>query len=140
PTASFTLSPNPALTGQTVTFDGSGSSDPDGSVTNYKWDLDGNGTFETDTGSSPTASRSYSSAQSLTVMLRVTDSGGATNDASWSLTVNAPPSGDPVIAAAGDIACDPADGNYNAGNGTANACRQKYTSDLLVNAGLAGVL
>lgn len=47
---------------------------------------------------------------------------------------------DPVIAAAGDIACDPADGSFNAGNGTASRCRQRYTSDQLVDAGLAAVL
>src|SRR4026209_2849909 len=50
---------------------------------------------------------------------------------------------DPVIAAAGDIACDPANSNFNGGNGNSSnlgACRQKYTSDLLVNAGLAAVL
>src|SRR5512144_2894943 len=50
---------------------------------------------------------------------------------------------DPVIAAAGDIACDPANSNFFGGNGNpANpgACRQKYTSDLLVNANLAAVL
>ena len=40
-----------------------------------------------------------------------------------------------MIAAAGDIACDPADRNFNSGNGTAIACRQKYTSDLLVGGG-----
>ena len=50
------------------------------------------------------------------------------------------PNGDPVIAAAGDIACDPAHASFNAGNGTANNCRQKYTSDLVVNQGLAAVL
>jgi hypothetical protein len=47
---------------------------------------------------------------------------------------------DPVIAAAGDIACDPANSVFNSGNGNSNACRQKSTSDLLVNAGLAAVL
>jgi hypothetical protein len=47
---------------------------------------------------------------------------------------------DPVIAAAGDIACDPTNSSFNAGNGTANSCRQKSTSDLLVNANLAAVL
>lgn len=47
---------------------------------------------------------------------------------------------DPVIAAAGDIACDPASSSFKGGNGTSTNCRQKYTSDLLVNAGLAGVL
>jgi acid phosphatase type 7 len=36
----------------------------------------------------------------------------------------------PVLAVAGDIACDPADVNFNAGNGTATACRMKATSDL----------
>ena len=51
--------------------------------------------------------------------------------------------GDPVIAAAGDIACDPSNSVFNGGLGNANSCRQKYTSDLLVNlanTGLAGVL
>src|SRR5512141_17424 len=47
---------------------------------------------------------------------------------------------DPVIAAAGDIACDPANSLFNGGLGNSTNCRQKYTSDLLVNAGLAAVL
>ena len=47
---------------------------------------------------------------------------------------------DPVIAAAGDIACDPAIAAFNGGNGNSGACRQKYTSDLLLNAGLTAVL
>jgi calcineurin-like phosphoesterase family protein len=47
---------------------------------------------------------------------------------------------DPVIAAAGDIGCDPADPGYNGGNGTATRCRQRATSDLLVGAGLTAVL
>src|SRR6185369_13371255 len=47
---------------------------------------------------------------------------------------------DPVIAAAGDIACDPSSSSFNGGNGTSVICHQKYTSDLLVNASLAAVL
>jgi calcineurin-like phosphoesterase family protein len=47
---------------------------------------------------------------------------------------------DPVIAAAGDIACDPSSSNFNGGNGTSTVCHQKSTSDLLVNADLAAVL
>jgi hypothetical protein len=47
---------------------------------------------------------------------------------------------DPVIAAAGDIACDPSSSSFNGGNGTSGACRQRYTSDLLVNGGFAAVL
>ena len=33
-----------------MTFDASASADPDGTIAKYEWDLDGNGTYETDTG------------------------------------------------------------------------------------------
>jgi hypothetical protein len=47
---------------------------------------------------------------------------------------NPPPTnGDPVILAAGDIACSPADPNYNNGLGTATACHEKATSDLILS-------
>ena len=45
-----------------------------------------------------------------------------------------------VIAAAGDIACDPLSPAFNGGLGTASECRQRATSDLLVGKGLAAVL
>ncbi len=48
--------------------------------------------------------------------------------------------GDPVIAAAGDIACDPANANWNNGNGNSNACRQLATSNLLLGGGYSAVL
>ena len=56
PVAAFTATPNPAAAGQVVSFNASGSSDPDGTIAKYEWDLDGNGTFETSTGTTPTAS------------------------------------------------------------------------------------
>ena len=52
----------------------------------------------------------------------------------------APASGDPVVAAAGDIACDPASASYNNGVGTSTDCHQKAVSDLIVNQGLAAVI
>jgi calcineurin-like phosphoesterase family protein len=47
---------------------------------------------------------------------------------------------DPVVAAAGDIACDPNDANFNGGAGTATGCRQRATSDLLVGKAWDAVL
>lgn len=44
------------------------------------------------------------------------------------------PGSDPVIAAAGDIACDPASSNFNAGHGTGSSCRQEYTANDLAGA------
>ena len=73
PVARFTATPNPVATGQTVTFNGSTSSDPDGSITKYEWDLDGNGSYETNTGSTPTATRAYATEAQVQVGLRVTD-------------------------------------------------------------------
>jgi acid phosphatase type 7 len=52
----------------------------------------------------------------------------------------APAKADPVIAAAGDIACEPGDQEFGGGLGTLSRCRAKHTSELLVNAGLAAVL
>jgi acid phosphatase type 7 len=51
-----------------------------------------------------------------------------------------PPAGDPVVAAAGDVACDPASSSFKGGLGTSTSCRQKYTSDLLVGSGYTAVL
>jgi PKD repeat protein len=91
PTASFTVSPNPALAGEVVSFNGSASSDPDGTIANYRWDLDGNGTLETDTGTTATVTRSYSSAATITVRLRVTDNDGVTGETTRNLTLDPPP-------------------------------------------------
>jgi hypothetical protein len=47
---------------------------------------------------------------------------------------------DPVVATAGDIACAPTHQFFNNGNGSTTYCHQKWTSDLMVNQGLAAVL
>ncbi len=47
---------------------------------------------------------------------------------------------DPVIAAAGDIACDTTSDFYNGGLGVEGHCRQRATSDLLVGGGFSAVL
>lgn len=47
---------------------------------------------------------------------------------------------DPLIQAAGDIACDTSSEFFNGGAGTADRCRQRYTSDLLVAAAPTAVL
>ena len=87
PSASFTATPNPAQVGQSVSFNGSASADPDGTIAKYEWDLDGNGSFETDTGTTPTTSRAYTAPATLDVKLRVTDNNGATGETTRSLPI-----------------------------------------------------
>jgi PKD repeat protein len=77
-----------------VTFDGSASSDPDGSVDRYDWDF-GDGKNEDDAGATP--SHSYAEAGSYFVTLTVTDNSGE-SDADVALAVigigNLPPVAD----------------------------------------------
>jgi hypothetical protein len=47
---------------------------------------------------------------------------------------------DPVVAAAGDIACDPADHRFGGGLGVGAFCRQRQTSELLLRMDLAAIL
>ena len=87
PVAAFTIAPNPVLAGRAVTFDASGSADANGPIARYEWDLDGDGSFETDGASSPQATKTYTSGGSVTVQLRVTDGVGKTNVTSGVVTV-----------------------------------------------------
>ncbi len=66
-----------------VIFDGSGSTDPDGSIVDYSWDF-GDGTI----GSGGTPTHSYSVADDYTVVLTVTDNNGAVDTDSCIVTVN----------------------------------------------------
>jgi len=84
PTASFTYS----CTDLSCSFDGTGSSDPDGTIASYAWNF-GDGT----TGTGATANKTYASAGTRTVTLTVTDNAGATGSQSQSVTVTAPSSG-----------------------------------------------
>jgi PKD repeat protein len=90
-TAALTATPNPGVTGQTISFSAAGSTDSGGTINDYKWDLDGDGTYETDTGATPTASKSYSSAGQVGVSVKVIDNNGSRDVATKTVTVNSPP-------------------------------------------------
>lgn len=81
PTAAFTSS----AAGLAATFDGSGSSDSDGTIASYAWNF-GDGS----TGIGATPSHSYGATGTYTVALTVTDNGGATGTVTHTVTVTAP--------------------------------------------------
>jgi Ca2+-binding RTX toxin-like protein len=99
PKANFTASPNPGVAGQPVTFNASSSSDPDGTIARYEWDLDNNGTFETDGKTSPTIQRTFQSAATYRIVLRVTDDKGATNSVAANFVVTGAASGCSAVTA-----------------------------------------
>jgi len=67
--------PYEAAAGEEITFDGSASSDSDGTIAQYDWDF-GDGS----TGTGETAVHSYDQAGTYTVTLTVTDDAGAASD------------------------------------------------------------
>jgi hypothetical protein len=89
PTPGFVMDPNPACSKGVVGFDASSSADP-GGIARYEWDLDGDGTFETDTGTDPTAtSQNYGvSPAKRNVALRVTDGDGNTAELKHPLVID----------------------------------------------------
>jgi glucose/arabinose dehydrogenase/PKD repeat protein len=84
PTAVVSANPTNGPVPLTVTFDGTGSTDPEGSPLSYTWDLNGDGVFGDATG--PTATFTYTTAGVYTASLRVTDDQGATGTASVTVT------------------------------------------------------
>ena len=79
----------PYVTGQGVpaTMNGGGSSDSDGTIANYAWDCDGNGSYETNAGSSSTSSCTWADDGTYTVGLQVTDDDGGISTATATVTV-----------------------------------------------------
>ncbi|HEY6763063.1 MAG TPA: PKD domain-containing protein [Baekduia sp.] len=96
PTASFTITydharaDRPIRPGQQVTFDATASSDADGTIAGYAWDLDGDGLTD-HTG--PTVSTTYGDAGTKTALLTVTDDDTlkGTSGAGFAVKANANP-------------------------------------------------
>ncbi|HUN79482.1 MAG TPA: PKD domain-containing protein [Solirubrobacteraceae bacterium] len=98
---SFTINPTPAVTGQNVSFDASGSTDTQGTITDYKWTLEGNGNYEADTGSNPVLAHAFSEPGTYVVVLQTTDSTGAVARTTQVLTVTEAPPSAPELTISG---------------------------------------
>ena len=113
PTAALSVTPNPGLVApqlqvtaisakipgggldsvlnrNAVSFDASASSDPDGSISKYLWDLDGNGSFEKTT-TTPKVSRGYTQPGDFVVKVRVLDDGNKFDTATKTLKIHRAP-------------------------------------------------
>ena len=85
PIAVAQATPTNGIAPLVVSFDGGGSSDPEGGALTYAWDLDADGVYDDSTSATP--SRTYTQDGQVTVGLRVTDSSGASDVASIVITV-----------------------------------------------------
>ena len=86
--------PSKVIAGQPATFDASGSTDPDGSIAAWEWDLDNDGVFER---SGQTATTTFTGFGTRTIALRVTDDWGVTGVKTVQVRVLAPPTAAGVV-------------------------------------------
>ena len=100
PTASFTATPSTGPSPLTVSFNGGGSSDPDGSITSYAWDFGALGT-----GTGQTLSRVFPPGV-FTARLTVTDNNGATATTTRTITVSGAPAAPTGLSKTGQGCCD----------------------------------
>jgi hypothetical protein len=88
PVAAFTIAGNGGTAPAAMTFDASGSSDPDGTIQHYGWDLNGDGADDAD---GKVVQATFSAAGTYSVRLIVTDDDGQKTTVRKSVTVAAPP-------------------------------------------------
>jgi hypothetical protein len=79
PVASLTITPNPVGTNTPVTLNASASTDPNTDHIKYSWDLNGDKRYGDATGAIQT--RTFASAGTFRIGVRVTDPAGSFNDA-----------------------------------------------------------
>ena len=88
--------PHVGTVGQPITFDGSGSNDPDGTIVSYAWDF-GDGT----TGSGATPTHIYEAAGVYLVVLTLTDDCATTSRCLTTADISGPPPNMPPVCNAG---------------------------------------
>jgi parallel beta-helix repeat protein len=88
PVAMFTALSSVSVN-QQVSFDASGSNDTNGTIVGYRWDFNGDGTFDTDWLNVSVTTNTFSSVGSSIVTLEVKDDGDATGSFSTTIAVKA---------------------------------------------------
>jgi PGF-CTERM protein len=96
PTAAVEAS-QPAVVEYPVTFDASDTTDPEGDVVGYRWDLDGDGEFDNRT-SSPTATYTYDATGTYDATVTAIDEAGAGESTTVTVEVLPPDTERPTAA------------------------------------------
>ncbi len=87
PPVATCIAPSTAIMGQEVSFDASLSNDTDGTIVGYRWDFNGDGTYDTDWVTTPVITTTFSSTGSYVVTLEVIDNNDAVSPYSTTVSV-----------------------------------------------------
>ena len=87
PKAAFTLTPPTGDTTKTFVFDAASSSDPDGDSLSYRWDIDGDGIWDTSFSSNSKYEKRFNVPGTKYIRVQVKDAGGSVSTQTQSLDV-----------------------------------------------------
>jgi len=87
PTAAFSMSDSEPLPGQKVSFDGSGSTAPAGSIESYDWSYEVSDSYRDQTAYGSSFSHTFTQPGEYDLTLEVEDNGGATNSITKTIKV-----------------------------------------------------
>jgi PKD domain len=90
PVAALTVTPGIAPVGGEVSFDASGSADPDGDALRYRFDVDGEPGFEVDNANNPKLTQTYVSDASFNAAVQVLDTSNEQDSAKAALVIGDP--------------------------------------------------
>ena len=93
PVAHLALADTTAVAGRPLSLDASGSRDPDGQIVAFEWDYNGDGRYEANTGTLPTALFAFGGSGARTIGVRVTDTQGLQSVASLNVELSGSPPG-----------------------------------------------
>jgi hypothetical protein len=87
PPVATCIAPSSVTVGQEVSLDASLSNDSDGTIVGYRWDFNGDGTYEVDWVTTPIITTTFSSSGSFVVTLEVIDNNDAVSTYSTTVSV-----------------------------------------------------
>jgi hypothetical protein len=90
PVAALTITPGIAPVGGQVSFDASGSTDPDGDALHYRFDIDGEPGFEVDNANNPKLTQTYVSDAKFDAAVQVSDTSNEQDIAKAPLVIGDP--------------------------------------------------
>jgi len=90
PVAALTITPGIAPVGGLVSFDASGSTDPDGDALRYRFDIDGEPGYEMDNANNPKLTQTYVSSASFDAAVQVLDTSNEQDAAKAPLVIGDP--------------------------------------------------
>lgn len=127
PLVQLIAAPATVQVGEALRLDATGTSDPDGAIVEYRWDLDANGSFERSTGAVPyVTAGGYPNPGVIVLRVKAIDDSGGSSAKGVAVTVARPP----ATGGSGSGSGSGSGGSGGAGSGSGGSARDPFSVGL----------